>query len=132
MIVAIDSSVLFTIFKNEPHGAEWLDYLLRLRLETQLVACDVVWAEVAPLFDDVKVLRAHMLGLDVRFSPLDDRAAFVAGQLFARYRTSGGVRNRMVPDFMIAAHALQNAAGLATADGGYMRDHFSKLKIFSP
>jgi predicted nucleic acid-binding protein len=132
VIVALDSSVLFAIFRNERNGARWLDFLLQLRAENQLAACDVVWSEVAPLFADRAALSAGMSALGVFFSPVDEAAAFTAGKLFAEYRKRGGPRGRMVPDVMIAAHALHHASGLATADDDFMRAHFPRLKLLHP
>jgi len=132
VIVAVDSSVLFAIFEDEAGGADWLDYLLGLQQTAQLIACDIVWAEIAPLFSDVESLREAMAAVDVSFSTTDEVAAFTAGEHFARYRKAGGPRRRMIPDFLIAAHAFRNAAGLATADQGYMRGHFPELKLFKP
>jgi predicted nucleic acid-binding protein len=132
MIVAVDSSALIAVFRNEKGGAEWLDFLLALRAENRLVACDVVWAELAPLFPSSAALIESMSRIGVVFSPLDETVAFAAGQLFAKYRKRGGPRSRMISDFMIAAHALQCARGLATADEDFMSAHFPRLKILKP
>ncbi len=132
MIAAVDSSVLIAIFKNERTGEKWLDLLLELRAENQLAACDVVWAEVAPLFASLETLSANMSAIGVAFSPLDEGAAFEAGRLFSSYRKRGGSRRRMIPDFMIAAHALRHGARLATADIDFMTAQFPKLRIVHP
>jgi predicted nucleic acid-binding protein len=131
-MIAVDSSVLLAIFKGEPTGEAWLNFLLRLRTENPLAACDVVWAEVAPLFSTLPALRTGMSQIGVHFSPLDEAACFAAGQLFAGYRKRGGVRQRLIADFLIAGHALEHTSGLATADDDFMRAHFPRLKIFKP
>ena len=131
-MIAVDSSVLLAVFKDEPSGGKWLDFLLRLRSENPLAACDVVWSEVAPLFETFQALRTNMTQIGVHFAALDEAVCFAAGQLFASYRKRGGIRGRMIPDFMIAAHALHHAKGLATADDDFMRAHFPRLKIFQP
>jgi predicted nucleic acid-binding protein len=131
-MVAVDSSVLISIFKNEESGSQWLDFLLELRAENQLAACDVVWAEVAPLFISRAALEKNMAALGVTFSPLDESAAFEAGRLFALYRKRRGSRQRMIPDFMIAGHALHHGARLATADQDFVGTHFPRLKILRP
>lgn len=131
-MIAVDSSVLLAIFKGEATGESWLNYLLRLRMENPLAACDVVWAEVAPLFSTLPALRTSMSQIGVHFSPLDEAACFAAGQLFTDYRKRGGVRGRVIADFLIAAHAIQHASGLATADDDFMRAHFPRLKILQP
>lgn len=46
--IAVDTSVLMAIFKAEPTSGAWFGLLLRLRAGARLVACDVVWSEVAP------------------------------------------------------------------------------------
>jgi predicted nucleic acid-binding protein len=132
MTVAVDSSGLIAIFKNERTGAAWLDFLLHLRAENQLLACDVVWAELAPLFRDLEMLEQNMSALGVAFSPLDEAAAFEAGRLFVRYRQRGGGRGRMIPDFIIAGHALRHGASLATSDHDFMKAQFPSLRILRP
>ena len=132
MMVAVDSSALIAIFKNERTGGKWLEFLLQLRLENQLTACDVVWSEVAPLFGNLEALTKNMSALGVAFSPLDETAAFEAGRLFANYRRRGGSRGRMIPDFMIAAHAMRHRASLATAESDFINSQFPRLKILQP
>ena len=132
MIVAVDSSALIAIFKNERTGGNWLEFLLQLRSENQLAACDIVWSEVAPFFGSLEALTKNMSAIGVAFSPLDEAATFEAGRLFASYRKGGGSRGRMIPDLMIAAHALRHGARLATADSDFMNAQFPKLKILQP
>ena len=132
MIVAVDSSALIAIFKDERTGGKWLEFLLQLRSENQLAACDVVWSEVAPFFGSLETLTKNMAAIGVAFSPLDEAATFEAGRLFASYRKRGGSRGRMIPDLMIAAHALRHGARLATADRDFMNAHFPRLKILQP
>jgi predicted nucleic acid-binding protein len=59
-------------------------------------------------------------------------AAWLAGQTFKTYRKAGGPRARMIPDFLIAAHAQHQADRLATVDRGYLREYFPKLKLLTP
>jgi hypothetical protein len=52
--------------------------------------------------------------------------------MFALYLERGGKRGRVVPDFLIAAHAQNHASGLLARDRGYYRDYFTHLKIIEP
>src|SRR5437867_13205179 len=110
MPVAIDSSVLFAIVKAEPDGPAWLDLLIELRQQDQLTACDVVWAEISPLFLSAAELRQRMDDLGVQFDSLAPETAFRAGTLFAAYRRAGGPREHLIPDFLIGAHAQEQAS----------------------
>lgn len=132
MIVAVDTSALLAVFKSERNGPNWFEFLFHLRSENHLIACDVVWAEVAPLFQTLAALRRGMDRMGVLFSPIEQEAAFLAGRLFTSYRSRGGRRERMVPDFLVAAHALQQANALATADDDFAARHFSELTLLRP
>ena len=44
----------------------------------------------------------------------------------------GGKRGRVVPDFLIAAHAQQLADRLLARDRGYYRDYFKQLNLWEP
>lgn len=132
MIVAVDSSVLISIFNDEPSRANWFEFLLKARRENQLIACDVVWAELGSLFASFTALTESMAKLGVAFSPLDTEACFEAGQLFAAYRRRGGSRARIITDFMIAAHAGHHATALATADLDFAKKIAPRLQIVGP
>ena len=132
MTLAIDSSVLICIFNDEPNRADWLDFLLMSRHGGRLIACDVVWAELASLFATPSALQEKMTKLGIGFSPLDHAACFEAGQLFAGYRRRGGPRARIIADFMIAAHALHHANALASADLDLAEKYAPRLKVVGP
>ncbi len=131
-MIAVDSSPLISIFSGEATGEAWLNLLVRLRTQNPLVACDVVWSEVAAIFDSLDALRHNMRELGVHFAPLDEAACHRAGQLFTAYRRRGGSRSRIVADFMIAGHALEHTSGLASGDRDFMRSHFSSLRLIQP
>ena len=73
--------------------------------------------------------EATLAGLGIAYSPLTLSAALLAGRLFRQYRDSGGPRERILPDFLIGAHASEQADRLASLDRGYYRRYFPKLKL---
>jgi len=132
MHLGVDSSVVLAILKDEPGGASWLDLTLRLRSDYSLVVCDVTYAELSAIFPSERQLQQKLADLGIGFDPIIPATAFLAGQIFAAYRKAGGPRQSLIPDFMIGAHALVQAAGLIAADRGYLRAHFRQLKLFQP
>jgi predicted nucleic acid-binding protein len=52
--------------------------------------------------------------------------------MFRVYLDRGGKRGRVVPDFLIAAHAQQLAGRLLARDRGYYRDYFKQLDLWDP
>jgi predicted nucleic acid-binding protein len=129
---AIDSSVLVSIFTAEPEATAWLGRLVQARREGQLVICSVVYAEISAAFAEESALEEALRRLGVQLDPIGPAAAWRAGRSFRSYRDSGGPREHLIPDFLIAAHAQTQADRLAAIDRGYLRRYFSDLSLLSP
>jgi len=133
MITAVDTSVLLDIFTADPtFGPRSRDALRRGRAEGSLIACEVVWAELAGAFPDPEAAAAALEDLEVAFDPVDRDVALAAGRAWRRYRSAGGTRRRILPDFLVGAHAVHRAERLLTRDRGYYRSGFSALAILEP
>lgn len=131
MKTAIDSSVLLAIFNGEAGAEAWIDRLIDARRAGQLLICDVVYAELSPAFESHTDLQAALTKLGVSFEEMSPAAAWQAGTVFLRYRRAGGPRTQLIPDFLVAAHALVQADRLAALDRGYLRRYFSELPLLT-
>lgn len=132
MITALDSSVLWAIVNREAGHESWLRVLFQAAAEGPLIISPVAFAELAPSTRDEAELTAFLDRLAIDYSPISPAAAHLAGLTFKRYRQSGGPREHLVPDFLIAAHAQTQADRLAAIDRGYHRTWFPDLKILMP
>jgi len=133
MITAVDTSVLLDIFRPDPRFADRSAAALGSADESgSLVICDVVYAELASQFARRETLDSALARLDIRVEPLDREISFSAGRAFLLYRQGGGTKVRILPDFLIAAHAQLRASRLLTRDRGFYRTHFGKLTVFDP
>lgn len=133
MITAVDTSVLLDVFVADPDFGETSAGALRnCRAEGRLVACEVVWAEVAGTFPSPTKARDALNGLAVEFAPLDADAALAAGAAWNTHRRRGGQRDRVIADFLIGAHATAHSDRLLTRDRGFYRSYFKELAILDP
>ncbi len=132
MRTAIDSSVLLCILRRQPGWESWRAALSRAAEEGALTLCPVVFAECAAGFANVDEALAAFDSLCITYDPITPAAAYLAGQVFLRYRREGGPRNHLLPDFLIAAHASVQADRLAAIDRGYLRSYFPDLSILAP
>jgi predicted nucleic acid-binding protein len=133
MKTAVDTNVLIDVFlEDATYGERSLAALRRCSERGELIACEVVWAEVAAAFSDRRRASAAMRELGVRFTAIDEQASLVAGRAWHAYRCNGGTRRRLVADFLIGAHAATHADQLLTRDRGFRRLRFSRLELLDP
>jgi predicted nucleic acid-binding protein len=133
LITAIDSNVLIDILGADPlFGPASLAAARRYRDEGRLIACDAVWAEVVAAFADTGLTEASLARIPVEYSPIERAAATRAGVAWRAYRRRGGPRERLVTDFLVGAHALEQADRLLTRDRGFQRSAFTGLTILDP
>lgn len=133
MITAVDSNVLIDVLGADPtFGPRSRSMLGRARNEGILIICDVVWSEVIGAFPDRDATEAALDRLSVGYSEVGRAAATRAGVAWRTCRLAGGPRERLVADFVVGAHALDQADRLLTRDRGFHRSAFAGLTIIDP
>jgi len=133
LITAVDTSVLLDLFAADPVFGPGSRAAVKASLaEGRVVACEVVWSEIAGAFPSTEQARAQLEAIGAGFDPLGIDAALAAGAAWKAYRLRGGKRARMVSDFLVGAHALHQADRLLTRDRGFYRTYFRGLRVLDP
>ena len=134
MITAVDSSIIIDVLEPDPeHGPASREALRRCLREGSMVACDVVWAEVATAFGHAQTRAIEALReIGIAYSPMTEEAALRAAECWYRFRKRSGGKDRIVADFLIGGHALVQADRLLTRGRGFYRDYFKSLKLVVP
>jgi len=134
VITAVDSSIIIDVLEPDPeHGPASRKALRRCLREGSMVACDVVWAEVATAFGHAQARAIEALReIGIAYSPMTEEAALRAAECWYRFRKRSGGKDRIVADFLIGGHALVQADRLLTRGRGFYRDYFKSLKLVVP
>lgn len=127
----VDSSVLYSILLGEKSGSWSKAKLNGLRAAGGAFINQIVYSEMCAFAESEKEADDVLAPLVSRVD-LPWTATFPAGQAFKLYRNRGGKKQRMLPDFLIAAHAAVLGWALVTNNANDVRNYFPNLKIISP
>jgi predicted nucleic acid-binding protein len=129
----IDTNVLLDIVTNDATWANWsIGQLDAAALKGPLVINDVVYAELSVRFAAIEPLEAVLNEAAITLAAIPRAALFLAGKAFQRYRTRGGRRTGVLPDFFIGAHAAVAGLTLLTRDAQRYRDYFPSADLVTP
>jgi predicted nucleic acid-binding protein len=133
VVTAVDSSVIFDFATGDPQfGGRSKAALATCMAQGRVVACEVVWAEVAGYFPASAAAHQMLSDLGIDFDAIGLEAALEAARAWKVYRSGGGARNRVAANFLIGAHAIIQADRLLTRDRGFYRSYFKQLSILDP
>ncbi len=136
MRTALDTNILSLFWSGEPSATSIGAQLSKARADGALVVSAPVFVElsaiptgsarrVETLLDEMNIAIDFYLGEDVwRFA-----ATSFAAYAMRRRRAGGGAPKRLLPDFVIASHALLKADRLMTRDTGRFAQDFPNLRL---
>lgn len=133
MAVLVDTNVLVDVAVRDPKWLNWSrGQLLRLARDEPLVINPIIYSEFSVRYSDRDSVDALLPVSDFHRESLPWSAAFAAGVALRIYRLGGGGRERVLPDFLIGAHAAIRGHKILTRDPKGYRSYFPDLDIISP
>jgi predicted nucleic acid-binding protein len=133
MPALVDTNILIDIAVRDPDWLQWSRRELeRLRKAGSVLINQIIYSEFSMRYDTIDEVDA-LLPQDVfRREGLPWEAAFAASRAFAVYRRRGGAREKVLPDFLIGAHATIRGYAILTRDPRCYRQYFPGLEIIAP
>ncbi len=130
---AVDTNVLIDLLSGSQSDSDLAAAALEAVAGKDTLRISVVcYAELSSRFTLRINLDQLLDHLGFLVDVLDRQTSYAAGQLYLEYRSRGGTRDRILPDFLIAAHAQIEADRLLTRDLRFFRGTFPKLEVVSP
>lgn len=132
MKTALDTSVILDVVTDDPKWADASEAALGEAFELgSLVIGECVLTEISPALG-ADELEDFLKEWRILYCPTTLDSAAHAGRMYARYLSRSGKAKRVLPDFLIGAHALEYTQRLLARDRGYYRDYFEGLKVIDP
>ncbi len=129
----VDTNILLDFVTRDP---VWLvasqeAFVARASLGRMRII-DVVYAETAPSFRSSADFDKFLEALGVEPMAMSRQALFLAGRAFRQYRTQGGQKTNVLPDFFIGAHATVEKVAILTRDSRSYRSYFPDAQVIEP
>jgi len=132
-LILVDTNVLVDIVSDDPLWAGWSQRQLELAAaEDEVAINDIVYAELSVRYATIDELDAMIRTARLINAVMPRPALFLAAKAFQRYRTSGGTRTGVLPDFFLGAHAVISDSPLITRDSARYRSYFPGITLISP
>ncbi|MFZ0866501.1 MAG: PIN domain-containing protein [Candidatus Sulfotelmatobacter sp.] len=136
MRTALDTNILSPIWSAAPSAVAIAAQLAKVRGEGALVISAPVFVELSAVPGlSVQTVRRALAETDIAIDfELEEDVWMLAAASFASYairrrRSSGGAPKRLLPDFIIASHALLKADRLMTLDANRYSVDFPNLRF---
>lgn len=133
MATLVDTNVLVDIAVRDPHWRDWSkSQMAAAARRGAIVINPIIYSEFSVRYDrleDVDYLLPETL---YSRENLPWTAAFAAGVAFRKCRQAGGGRERVLPDFLIGAHAAIRGHAILTRDPKGYRTYFPSVELITP
>jgi predicted nucleic acid-binding protein len=132
-VTLVDTNVLLDLVTDDAKWSDWsLARLEEAALAGPIFINDIVYAEASIRYDRMEAFDSMLAEAEIEVAPTPRAALFLAGKAYRRYRTAGGSRTGVLPDFFIGAHAAVAGWPLLTRDVGRYRSYFPKVTLIAP
>ncbi|MBM4227940.1 MAG: type II toxin-antitoxin system VapC family toxin [Gammaproteobacteria bacterium] len=132
-MMLVDTNVLIDVLENDQEWADWSIAQLQAQSKVHRLAINpIIYSELSLTFSTVEALDRVLDGMELRMLEIPKPALFLAGKAFVEYRRTGGVKNNVLGDFFIGAHAAVSGLPVLTRDTRRYRSYFPSVKLVAP
>ena len=132
-MILVDTNVLLDVLQDDPQWASWsLEQMEGAKLTDRLAINAVIYSELSIAFARIEELEAAIADAALAVEAIPREALFLAGKVFLDYRRAQGVKQGVLPDYYIGAHAAVMKWPLLTRDARRYQRYFPSLRLITP
>ncbi len=132
-MILVDSCVLLDLIGNDPVWQPWsARQIASQSLVEDLFVNPIVYAEISVRYGHESEVDRVLNAAGLEFMGIPRQAAFLAAKAYQHYRSRGGSRTSLLPDFFIGAHAAVLGATLLTRDTRRYATYFPSVPLIAP
>jgi predicted nucleic acid-binding protein len=132
-LILVDTNVILDLVENDPVWADWSQQQLEIAsLQDSVCINAVIYAELSIAFETIEELEAVLMRGQFSMEAIPREALFLAGKVFLQYRKRKGIKQNLLPDFFIGAHAAVQGLKLLTRDQGRYATYFPTVQLIMP
>ena len=132
-MILVDTNVLLDVLQDDPKWAAWSQGQLESAALTDRLAINaVIYSELSMAFERIEELEQVVAEAKLVVEPMPREALFLAGKVFLDYRRRKGIKQGVLPDFYIGAHAAVSKCAILTRDVGRYQSYFPTVPLITP
>lgn len=133
MATLVDTNVLVDIAVRDPLWLGWSRaQLLSAAKRGPIIINPIIYSEFSVRYQRMEDVDFLLPEPYYSRENLPWTAAFAAGAAFRKYGQAGGGRDRVLPDFLIGAHAAIRGHTILTRDPKGYRAYFPSVELITP
>jgi predicted nucleic acid-binding protein len=132
-MILVDTNVLLDVLESDAEWAGWSQDQLDAASATDTLAINqIIYSELSMAFARIEEIEAVIEEVALKVEPIPREALFLAGKVFLKYRRAEGIKNNVLPDFFIGAHAAVMQWPILTRDVSRYRTYFPAVELMAP
>jgi predicted nucleic acid-binding protein len=132
-MIFVDSNVVIDLIEYNSRWSPWSREEISKGIAGDILVADaIVLAECGAHFASLEEGLGYFEAMGIALKTIPVAAAWRAGRAHRHYRRSGGEREAILADFLIAGHASVLDAKLLTRDRRRFASYFPELTLITP
>lgn len=129
----VDTNILVDVLQDDPEWADWSIGALQAQSKVHILMINpIIYSELSLTFSTVEALDDVLESMELDLLEIPKPALFLAGKAFVQYRRRGGIKNNVLGDFFIGAHAAVSGLPILTRDTKRYTSYFPSVRLVSP